>query len=143
MRRRLFCLSALALLAACAETDPAPVTTEPPAPEPERVYSPGPIAWEQLSEEHRRRARLMLARHGEAVADEAALQARWQEMSPAQQRFAIRSPSRMAPPRDAARRGTVRRGAVPRGTATRGTRQATRPTPSGARRSTPPRPPAR
>ena len=137
MRRRLFCLSALALLAACAETETAPATADPAAPEPERVYSPGPIAWEQLSEEHRRRARLMLARHGEAVADEAALQARWQEMPPAQQRFAIRSPSRMAPPRDASRRAAPRRG----GTAPRGTRQATRPpTTGGPRRSTPPRP---
>jgi hypothetical protein len=125
MRRRLFCLLPLAILAACAETETAPVTAEP-SPEPERVYSPGPIPWEQLSEEHRRRARMMLARHGEAVPeDEEALRVRWGAMSPAQQRFAIRAPSRMTPPRDSrSRRGTASRG---------GTRQAT---PS---RSTPPR----
>ena len=108
MRRRLFCLMSLAALAACAETPP-PAPTEPESPETERVYSPGPIAWDQLSEEHRRRARQMLARHQESVPDdEDALRARWNAMSPAQQRFAIRQPRRLAPPRDAhVRRGTT------------------------------------
>lgn len=99
MRRRLFCLLPIALLAACEEQPAA--ATPPETPEAERVYSPGPIAWEQLSDEHRRRARLMLARHQEAVPeDDAALRARWNAMSPAQQRFAIRAPRRMAAPRD-------------------------------------------
>jgi len=117
MRRRLFCLLPLALVTACADTAPQPVTTDPAPQEPERVYSPGPISWDQLSEEHRRRARVMLARQGEAVPDdEEALRARWEAMSPAQQRFVIRRPQPMSPPRDA---GTPARGSA-RGTA-RGT----------------------
>lgn len=110
MRRRLFCLLPLVALAACEE--PQPVVTEPQGPEPERVYSPGPISWDQLSEEHRRRARQMIARHQESVPDDdAALRARWDAMSPAQQRFAIRAPRRMAPPRDThVRHGTTRSG---------------------------------
>lgn len=108
MRRRLFCLLPIALLAACEEQPAAP--TQPEAPDVERVYSPGPIAWEQLSDEHRRRARQMLARHQEAVPeDEDALRARWNAMSPAQQRFAIRQPRRMAPPRNASYRTTTTR----------------------------------
>lgn len=107
MRRRLFCLLPIALLAACDEQPATP--TQPEAPDVERVYSPGPIAWEQLSDEHRRRARMMLARHQEAVPeDEEALRARWNAMSPAQQRFAIRAPRRMAPPRDNHARRTTR-----------------------------------
>lgn len=129
MRRRLFCLMSLAALAACAET-PTPAATEPEGPEPERVYSPGPIAWDQLSEEHRRRARQMLARHQESVPDdEDALRARWNAMSPAQQRFAIRQPRRMAAPRDthAARRGST--------TGTRSGSHASTRTSGGATRS--------
>jgi len=122
MRRRLFFLLPLAALAACAET-PAPVTTEPAGPDPERVYSPGPIAWEQLSDDHRRRARAMLARHQEAVPDdEDALRARWNAMSPAQQRFAIRRPTRMAPPRDTHARRT---GSTSRGTSSSASRSST------------------
>lgn len=118
MRRRLFCLLPIALLAACEE-QPA-TTAQPEAPDVERVYSPGPIPWEQLSEEHRRRARMMLARHQEAVPeDEDALRARWAAMSPAQQRFAIRAPRRMAPPRDThVRRTTTRSGSTTRTTTT-------------------------
>ena len=81
MRRRLFCLLPLALLAACEEQ---PAAVQPEVTDSERVYSPGPIAWEQLSDEHRRRARMMLARHQEAVPeDEDALRTRWNALSPA------------------------------------------------------------
>lgn len=161
MRRRLFCLLPLAALAACAQEQPPPVTTEPEGPEPERVYSPGPIPWEQLSEEHRRRARQMLARHQEAVPeDEDALRARWDAMSPAQQRFVIRRPSRMAPPRDTQpRRGsTARSTGAPRQRSSSSSRSGSSTSRSGSSSSsrsgssssrsgnalpTPPRPPQR
>lgn len=135
MRRRLFCLLPLALLAACEEQ---PAAVQPEVTDSERVYSPGPIAWEQLSDEHRRRARMMLARHQEAVPeDEDALRTRWNAMSPAQQRFAIRAPRRMAPPRNVPHRTTTRSGS--RGSTTThvstsrsGTRSSAAPARSGS-----------
>ena len=92
--RRAGLLALLAGLSACAQPEPpAPVVTAPADPEPERVYAPGPIAWADLSEEHKRRARAGLERMGEdAPDDDETLQARWMIMSPAQQRFLIRRP---------------------------------------------------
>lgn len=98
--RRAGLLALLAGLSACAQPEPpAPVVTAPADPEPERVYAPGPIAWADLSEEHKRRARATLTRMGEdAPDDDETLQARWMIMSPAQQRFMIRRPPPPRPP---------------------------------------------
>lgn len=91
LTRRALLLALLGALAACATPDPTPPA--PPAdpdPDPERVYSPGPIPWANLTDEHKRRARQALTRLGEDIPDDATLQARWMTMSPAQQRFMIR-----------------------------------------------------
>jgi hypothetical protein len=108
--RRMFLLGLVATLAACApEPQPVTVITEPD-PDPESVYTPGPIPWENLTEEHKRRARQALTRLGEDVPDDATLQARWMIMSPAQQRFMIRRPPPPPPPPRRTARG---RGAPP------------------------------
>lgn len=127
--RRAGLLALLAGLAACAAPEPpAPVVVEPTDPEPERVYSPGRIAWADLSEEHKRRARAGLVRGGEspdAVDEDEELQARWMIMSPAQQRFLIRRPP---PPRPVAR------------PAPQGRTRSTRPATQSTRRAPPPPP---
>jgi hypothetical protein len=102
--RRAGLLALLAGLSACAAPTPAPVVPAVPEltgdPDPEDVYSPGPIAWAELTDEHKRRARAALGRMGEDVPDDdAELQARWLIMSPAQQRYVIRRPP--PPPRPA------------------------------------------
>jgi hypothetical protein len=129
IRRRAALLAMLAGLSACATpTPPPPVVPSDPDPDPERVYSPGPIPWENLTEEHRRRARQGLTRLGEAVPDDATLQARWMVTPPAQQRFLIRRP---APPSRPVARG--------RGTPARGSTPARPSTPPPTRRPPPPR----
>jgi len=120
MTRRGVLLAMLAALGACAMPDAAsaPAAPDGPDPDPEPVYAPGPIPWESLTEEHKRRARQALARIGEAVPDDEALAARWARMSPAQQRFMIRRPpppplppprSRTAPSRRQRTTATTRR----------------------------------
>lgn len=117
--RRAGLLALLAGLGACAAPEPpAPAVMPSDDPEPERVYSPGPIPWSELSDEHKRRARAGLARIGDPVDDDETLQARWMIMSPAQQRFMIRRPP---PPPARTARGPAR-------------------APAPARRTTPPPP---
>lgn len=118
--RRALLLALLGALSACAGPE-GPAATAPvadPDPDPEQVYSPGPIPWENLTEEHKRRARQALTRLGEDIPDEATLQARWLTMSPAQQRYMIRRPP--PPPPPAARRPAAgsRAPAPPAATAT-------------------------
>lgn len=139
--RRAGLLALLAGLAACAAPEPpAPVLPADPDPDPETVYTPGPIPWDNLTEEHKRRARQGLTRLGEDVPDDATLQARWMIMPPAQQRYLIRRPPPPPPPRQAERgRG---RTAPARGTAQRGTAPARRtaaPSPPPRRRPPPQR----
>ena len=131
--RRAGLLGLLAALAACAAPEPPPPEVLPSAdPDPDRVYAPGAIAWADLSEEHKRRARAGLVRIGESpdsVDEDEELQARWMIMSPAQQRFLIRRPP--PPPRPAAR------------PAARGRPAPTRPATRQPTRRTPPPPPRR
>lgn len=119
--RRAALLALLSGLSACAAPPPpAPVVTTDPDPDPESVYTPGPIAWDSLTEEHKRRARQGLTRMGEDVPDDATLQARWMIMPPAQQRYMIRRPPPPPPPRVVARgrgRGAPARGATARNAA--------------------------
>lgn len=106
--RRAALLGFLAMLGACATPEP-PATVAPPDddpdPDPERVYTPGPIPWANLTDEHKRRARQVLTRLGEDIPDEETLQARWLIMSPAQQRFSIRRPPPPPPPPRRSTRG--------------------------------------
>ncbi|MBR0675704.1 hypothetical protein GXW77_05885, partial [Roseomonas alkaliterrae] len=103
MTRRALLLAMLAALGACAAPEPpTPTVPSDPDPDPETVYTPGPIPWANLTEEHKRRARQALTRLGEDIPDEETLQARWMTMSPAQQRYMIRRPP-PPPPRPAAR----------------------------------------
>lgn len=90
MKRRLFLLALLP--AACAEPQPPPVTTAPPAEEPEPVFAPGPIDWAELSEDQRRRARDVMRRLGYDTSSEEAIMEQWEALPPAKQRFAIRRP---------------------------------------------------
>jgi hypothetical protein len=112
--RRAGLLALLAGLSACATPAPAPVEAPAPSPDldpdPEDVYSPGPIAWADLTDEHKRRARAALGRLGEDIPDDASLLARWLVMSPAQQRYMIRRPP---PPPRVRRRAPVRRRRAP------------------------------
>jgi hypothetical protein len=84
------------------------VVSADPDPDPETVYTPGPIIWENLTDEHKRRARQGLTRLGEDVPDDATLQARWMLMPPAQQRYLIRRPPPPPPPPRVVRRGRGR-----------------------------------
>lgn len=115
--RRALLLALLAGLAACAAPEPeTPVPDPDPDPDPEEVYSPGPIPWANLTDEHKRRARQGLTRLGEDIPDEETLQARWLTMSPAQQRYMIRRPPPPPPrPTRAPVRGSTpaRRSAAP------------------------------
>ncbi len=127
MKRRYFLLALLP--AACAQPNQAPpVTTAPPVEEPEQVFAPGPIAWDRLNEDQKRRARDVMTRLGYDTSSEAAAIRQWEALPPAKQRFAIRRPPPppIAPPARAS--ATASRPAA---------RPATRPPPP------PPRPPAR
>ncbi len=125
--RRAVLLGLLATLSACAAPEPEPLVITDPDPDPEQVYTPGPIPWANLTEEHKRRARQGLTRLGEDVPDDETLQARWMIMPPAQQRFMIRRPPPPPPP--------------PRRTPARGARAPARGT--APARATPPPPPRR
>ena len=126
MKRRFFLLALLP--AACAQPNQAPpVTTAPPVEEPEQVFAPGPIAWDRLNEDQKRRARDVMRRLGYDTSSEEAVIRQWNALPPAKQRFAIRRPP--PPPAPPARTSaTASRPAA---------RPATRPAPP------PPRPPAR
>ena len=90
--KRLFFLLAL-LPAACAEPNqPPPVTTAPLPEEPEQVFAPGPIAWDRLNEDQKRRARDAMRRLGYDTSSEDAIMRQWAALPPAKQRFAIRRP---------------------------------------------------
>jgi len=91
MKRRLLLLALLP--AACAQPNqPPPVTAAPPAEEPEQVFAPGPIAWDRLNEDQKRRARDAMRRLGYDTSSEEAIIRQWNALPPAKQRFAIRRP---------------------------------------------------
>ena len=97
MKRRFFLLALLP--AACAQPNQAPpVTAAPPAEEPEQVFAPGPIAWDRLNEDQKRRARDAMRRLGYDTSSEEAVIRQWQALPPAKQRFAIRRPPPPPPP---------------------------------------------
>jgi len=124
MKRRFFLLALLP--AACADQNQAPpVTAAPPVEEPEPVFAPGPIPWERLSQDQKRRARDVMTRLGYNTSSEEAMMAQWAVLPPAKQRFAIRRPpppppappprqSSTAPRRSATTRTTPPRPAPPR-----------------------------
>lgn len=123
MKRRLFLLALLP--AACAQPNPPPpVTTAPPAEEPEQVFAPGPIPWDSLSQDQKRRAREVMTRLGYDTSSEEAIIRQWDALPPAKQRFAIRRPPPPPPP-------------PPRPTTA--TRPVTRPAPAQPRPPVPPR----
>ncbi|MCA3423484.1 MAG: hypothetical protein INF81_11075 [Roseomonas sp.] len=97
MKRRFFLLALLP--AACAQPNQAPpVTAAPPAEEPEQVFAPGPIAWDRLNEDQKRRARDAMRRLGYDTSSEEAVLRQWNALPPAKQRFAIRRPPPPPPP---------------------------------------------
>lgn len=100
MKRRFFLLALLALLpAACAQPNQAPPVVAPPLDEePEQVFAPGPIAWDRLNEDQKRRARDVMTRFGYDTSSEAAVIRRWEALPPAKQRFAMRRPPPPPPP---------------------------------------------
>lgn len=106
MKRRFFLLGLLP--AACAQPNqPPPVTAAPPVEEPEQVLAPGPIAWDGLTEDQKRRARDVMKRLGYDTSSEEATMRQWEVLPPAKQRFAIRRPPpRPAPPPRRARAAT-------------------------------------
>ena len=124
MKRRLFLLALLP--AACAEPQQAPpVTTAPLVEEPEQVFAPGPIAWDRLNEDQKRRARDAMRRLGYDTSSEEAIMRQWAALPPAKQRFAIRRPP-PPPPAPPPRASTA-------------ARPASRPAPSPPRPPVPPR----
>lgn len=126
MKRRFFLLALLP--AACAQPNQAPpVTAAPPAEEPEQVFAPGPIAWDRLNEDQKRRARDAMRRLGYDTSSEEAIIRQWQALPPAKQRFAIRRPP---PPRAPPRPSPASRPAR---------RPASRPATASPRRPAPPR----
>ena len=126
MKRRFFLLALLP--AACAQPNQAPpVTAAPPAEEPEQVFAPGPIAWDRLNEDQKRRARDAMRRLGYDTSSEEAIIRQWQALPPAKQRFAIRRPP---PPRPPPRPSTTSRPAP---------RPASRPATASPRPPAPPR----
>lgn len=128
MKRRFFLLALLP--AACAQPNPPPpVTTAPAVEEPEQVFAPGPIAWDRLNEDQKRRARDAMRRLGYDTSSEEAIMRQWNALPPAKQRFAIRRPP--PPPAPAPRASTGSRSAP---------RPAARPASPPATAS--PRPPA-
>ncbi|MCA3276761.1 MAG: hypothetical protein ING16_10115 [Roseomonas sp.] len=125
MKRRFFLLALLP--AACAQPNQAPpVTTAPPMEEPEQVFAPGPIAWDRLNEDQKRRAREAMRRLGYNTSSEEAVIRQWGALPPAKQRFAIRRPPPPPPPRPS----TASRPA---------SRSASRPAPASPRPPAPPR----
>ena len=91
MKRRFFLLALLP--AACAEPNQAPPVTAAPLPEePEQVFAPGPIPWDRLTEDQKRRARDAMRRLGYDTSSEEAIIRQWNALPPAKQRFAIRRP---------------------------------------------------
>lgn len=97
MKRRFFLLALLP--AACAQPNQAPpVTAVPPAEEPEQVFAPGPIPWDRLTEDQKRRAREAMRRLGYDTSSEEAIIRQWDALPPAKQRFAIRRPPPPPPP---------------------------------------------
>jgi len=127
MKRRFFLLALLP--AACAQPNQAPPVLAPPVgEEPEQGFAPGPIAWDRLNEDQKRRARDAMRRLGYDTSSEEAVIRQWNALPPAKQRFAIRRPP-PPPPAPPARASST----APRPAA----RPATRPPPP------PPRPPAR
>jgi hypothetical protein len=127
MKRRFFLLALLP--AACAQPNQAPPVLAPPLDEePEQVFAPGPIAWDRLNEDQKRRARDVMTRLGYDTSSEAAAIRQWDALPPAKQRFAIRRPPPPSPAPPARTSATASRPAA---------RPATRPPPP------PPRPPAR
>ena len=127
MKRRFFLLALLP--AACAQPNQAPpVTAAPPVEEPEQVFAPGPIAWDRLNEDQKRRARDAMRRLGYDTSSEEAVIRQWNALPPAKQRFAIRRPPPPAPP--ARTSATASRAAA---------RPATRPAPPPPRPAAPPR----
>ena len=90
MKRRFFLLALLP--AACAAPQAPPVTTAPLVEEPEQVFAPGPMAWDRLSEDQKRRAREAMRRLGYDTSSEEAIIRQWNALPPAKQRFAIRRP---------------------------------------------------
>lgn len=107
MKRRLFLLALLP--AACADPNQAPPTTTAPlAEEPEPVFAPGPIPWDSLAEDQRRRAREVMGRLGYDTSSEEAIIAQWEALPPAKQRFAIRRPP-PPPPAPPPARPAIRR----------------------------------
>ena len=129
MKRRVFLLALLP--AACAQPNQAPPVVAPPLDEePEQVFAPGPIAWDRLNEDQKRRARDVMTRLGYDTSSEAAAIRQWEALPPAKQRFAIRRPP-PPPPAPPPRTST---------TATRpAARPATRPAPPPPRPAAPPR----
>jgi hypothetical protein len=108
MKRRFFLLALLP--AACAEPQAPPVTTAPLVEEPEQVFAPGPIAWDRLNEDQKRRARHAMRRLGYDTSSEEAIIRQWDALPPAKQRFAIRRP----PPPPAAPAAPARPASAPR-----------------------------
>lgn len=113
MKRRLFLLALLP--AACADPNQAPPTTTAPlAEEPEPVFAPGPIPWDSLTQDQKRRAREVMGRLGYDTSSEEAIIAQWEALPPAKQRFAIRRPPPPPPPPPPPARPAARPAAPPR-----------------------------
>jgi len=124
MKRRFFLLALLP--AACAQPNQTPaVTAAPAAEEPEQVFAPGPIPWDRLTEDQKRRARDAMRRLGYDTSSEEAIIRQWNALPPAKQRFAIRRPP-PPPPAPPTRASTA-------------ARPASRPAPSPPRPPVPPR----
>ena len=129
MKRRFFLLALLP--AACAQPNQAPpVTAAPPVEEPEQVFAPGPIAWDRLNEDQKRRARDAMRRLGYDTSSEEAVIRQWNALPPAKQRFAIRRPPPPPPAPSPRTSATASRPAA---------RPATRPPPPPPRPAAPPR----
>ncbi|MCA3403774.1 MAG: hypothetical protein INF76_09410 [Roseomonas sp.] len=101
------------------------MTAAPLAEEPEQVFAPGPIPWDRLTEDQKRRARDAMRRLGYDTSSEEAIIRQWDTLPPAKQRFAIRRPPPPPPP-------------PPPRTST-AARPAARPAPPPPRPPTPPR----
>ena len=129
MKRRFFLLALLP--AACAQPHQAPPVVAPPLDEePEQVFAPGPIAWDRLNEDQKRRARDAMRRLGYDTSSEEAVIRQWNALPPAKQRFAIRRPPPPPPAPPARTSATASRPAA---------RPATRPPPHPPRPAAPPR----
>jgi hypothetical protein len=129
MKRRFFLLALLP--AACAQPNQAPpVVATPLDEEPEPVFAPGPIPWESLNQDQKRRARDVMTRLGYDTSSEEAVIRQWEVLPPAKQRFAIRRPPPPPPAPPARTSATASRPPA---------RPATRPPPPPPRPAAPPR----